>query len=317
MGSDTPVEKVQRRGFAFLQLRGRGGTDAKEGYANVLGHSLYWKSFETEARTKKSPVICLHGGPGLTLDYMLAFADLARFGYRVVLYDQLGCGRSELPKNKALFTIERAVEDLEGLRKELDLGKIHLLGSSYGGLLAIAYALKYQQHLKSIISVSGIDSVPLAIREMEVMKSRLPEETKVTMDKYASLGDYDNPEFQKAMLVFYKKHFCRLDEWPEELLYSLQHVSRDVALTMNGPTEFDIIGNIRYWNVTRELGKIAVPTLVTCGRYDEVSPKVARSIHRGIKGSKLVQFSKSAHMAMWEERAKYMRTVAKFLDTIK
>jgi proline iminopeptidase len=151
---------------------------------------------------------------------------------------------------------------------------------------------------------------------MENMKADLPAETRTIMDKYSELGDYDNPEFQNAMLVFYKKHFCRLDEWPKELLYSLEHVSRDVALAMNGPTEFDIIGNIRYWDVTRLLARISVPTLVTCGKYDEVSPKVARSIHRGIKGSRLVQFSKSSHMAMWEEREKFMNTVAKFLNTI-
>lgn len=284
----------------------------KEGYAKVLGFSIYWRSFETES--KKGTVLCLHGGPGLTHDYLLAFADLARFGYRVVFYDQLGCGKSELPKNKALFTIERAVEEVEAFRKELGLGKVHLLGQSYGGLLAIAYALRYQKNLKSLISASGLDSVPLAIKEMESMKSELPEGTRRIMEKYESLGEYDNPEYQKEMLTFYKTFFCRLEEWPKELLHSLEHSSRDVTLTMNGPTEFAIIGNIRYWDVSKELGKIRVPTLVTYGKYDEVSPKVARSIHRGIKGSKLVQFSKSSHMAMWEERERFMFIVTRFLN---
>jgi proline iminopeptidase len=287
----------------------------RDGRAKILGYSIYWKSFEnSKGSQRKEPVLCLHGGPGLTLDYMLAFSDLANFGYHVVLYDQLGCGKSEIPKNKGLFTIERAVEEVEAVRRELELGRMHLLGSSYGGLVAIAYALKYQQHLASLISVSGIDSVPLAAREMERMKSELPKETRETMEKLEEAGEYDSPEYQNAMMVFYKKYFCRLDEWPKELVYSLEHVSKDVYSTMNGPTEFAIVGNIRYWNATQELGRIKVPTLVTYGRYDEVSPKVAQSIHDGIRGSKLVEFSKSSHMAMWEERKEFMKTVADFLD---
>jgi proline iminopeptidase len=284
-----------------------------EGYAKVLDYSIYWRRFSPESASSRGTVLCLHGGPGLTHDYMLAYADLTKFGYEVVFYDQLGCGKSQLPKDKALFIIERAVEEVEAIRKELNLGRVHLLGSSYGGLLAIAYALKYQKNLKSLISVSGLDNVPLAIGEMERLKSELPFETRETLRKYEAEGDYDNPEYQNALMVFYKRYFCRLEEWPKELLYSLEHTSKPVYLTMNGPTEFAIIGGIRYWNVTHELKAIRVPTLVTCGRYDEVSPKVARSINTGIRGSKLVRFSKSAHMAMWEEREKMMSVVKEFL----
>ena len=289
-----------------------------EGNLQILGYSIYWKKFRVpDGVRSEGKVLCLHGGPGLTHEYMLAFADLARFGYEVFFYDQLGCGKSELPKNKALFTIERAVEEVERVRRALNLGKIHLLGSSYGGLLAIAYALKYQRNLKSLISISGLDNVPLAISEMDRMKSNLPEDARAVLEKYEEGGEYDNPEYQNALMVFYKKHFCRLDEWPRELLASLEHVSKDVFLTMNGPTEFAIIGNIRYWNVTKKLGSIRVPTLVTCGRYDEVSPKVAESIHRGIKGSKFVRFEKSSHLAMWEERDRCMRVVADFLGGVR
>jgi proline iminopeptidase len=290
-------------------------SEAKEGYAKVLGYSIYWKSFEP-ANPKNETVLCIHGGPGLTHDYILAFADLANFGYRVVFYDQLGCGKSEVPKNKALYTVERGVEEVEGVRKELGLGKVHLLGQSYGGLLAIAYSLKYQRNLKSLISASGLDSVPLAIREMDKMKASLPKETLEVMEKLEAAGDYESTEYQSAMMAFYKAYFCRMEEWPKELVYSLEHANRDIALTMNGPTEFAIIGNIRHWDVSRELYRIRVPTLVTYGRFDEVSPKVAKSIHRGIKGSKIVCFTKSAHMAMWEERERFIRVVADFLDSL-
>jgi proline iminopeptidase len=252
----------------------------------------------------------------MTHDYILPLQDLAHHGYRVIFYDQLGCGKSDLPKNLALFTIERAVEDAENFRIAMNINKFHLMGSSYGGLLAIAYALKHQTNLKSLITTGGIASVPLTVREMERLKRDLPIDVQETMKKYEDLGEYQNPEYIKAQMVFYKRHLCRLDPWPQELEYTLTHVSMPVYGTMNGPNEFTIIGNMRYWDVTNQLPKIKVPTLVTGGRYDEVTPKVAESIHKGIKGSKLLIFEKSAHLPMWEEREKYIKTLADFLGTV-
>lgn len=285
-----------------------------DGYVAVEGFKLYFKSFGED---KKGTVLAVHGGPGLTHDYMLSIADLARFGYRVVFYDQLGCGKSDVPKNIALYTIDRALEDLEGFRDAMKLRKVHMLGSSYGGLLAIGYALKYQNHLKSLITTGGIDDMELTISEMMRMKSELPADVLATMAKHEEAGDYANPEFAKVLDPFYKTYFCRLDPWPKELVYSMEHVSPIVYHTMNGPNEFTIIGNIRHWKVSQEqLHTIRVPTLVTCGKYDEVSPKVARSIHRGINGSKFVMFQNSSHLAMWEERGKYIQVVSKFLESV-
>lgn len=285
----------------------------KDGYATVSGYKLYYKIF---APDNPETILCLHGGPGMTHDYILSIADLAKDGYRVVFFDQLGCGRSDVPKDLRLFTIERDVEDVEGFRREMNLGKVHLWGSSYGGLLAIAYALKYQRNLKSLISASGIASVPNTTAGMEELNARLPPEVRAVRKKYENAGDYTNPEYLKAVDVFYKTYLCRLPEWPKEVTYSLEHVSIPVYGTMNGPNEFTIVGNIRYWDVTNRLGEIRVPTLVTAGKYDEVSPKEARNIHKGIKGSKLVIFQQSSHLAFWEEREKYMATMRKFLASI-
>ncbi len=249
----------------------------------------------------------------MTHDYVLPLSDLSKYGYDVFFYDQLGCGRSERPPNVALFTVERAVEEVEDFRRAMSLGRIHLIGSSYGGLLAMAYALKYQRRLKSLVTIGGYANVPLTLGEMERMKSQLPRRIFSVMKSYEERGEYENPRYLKAVLEFYKRHLCRLRQWPEELIHSLRHVSKPVYYTMNGPNEFTIIGNTRYWDITEKLGKIHVPTLVTCGRYDEVSPKVARSIHNGIKGSKLVVFRKSSHLPMWEERERYIGVVADFL----
>lgn len=288
--------------------------EVTEGYVNVLGFRFFYKSFGEVS--KKGTVLCLHGGPGSTHDYLLPLADLSKYGYRVVLYDQLGCGKSDLPKDYSFFTVERAVEEVEVFRRALKLGKIHLMGSSWGGLLAIAYALKYQRNLKSLITTGGLASVPLTFAEMQRLKRGLQRKVLRKIEKYESNGDYQNPKYLKLVEIFYKKHLCRLPKWPAELSYSIKKISRPVYLTMNGPNEFTITGNIRYWDVTGELRKIKVPTLVTGGKYDEVTPKVARSIHNGIKGSKLFIFRNSSHLPMWEERQKYIEVLYRFLSRI-
>jgi proline iminopeptidase len=284
-----------------------------EGKVNVLGFDLFYRVFAPPV--PRGTIVCLHGGPGATHDYLLPLRDLAKSGWRVVFYDQLGCGRSEMPKNYALFTVERAVDELEAFRSEMKLGKVHLMGSSYGGMLALAYALKYQKNLKSLITTGGLANVPLTIAEMQRLKSELPPAVVRVMDRYEAKGDYENPNYEKAVMVFYKKHLLRRKNWPKDQLYTMTHMSKPVYGTMNGPNEFTIIGNIRYWDITEELHNIRVPTLVTGGKYDEVTPKVARSIHDHIRGSKLVIFEKSSHLAMWEERGKYMRTLDRFMNS--
>ncbi len=286
----------------------------RDGTVNIQGHDFYFRLFGEENRGRN--VVCLHGGPGATHEYLLPLADLVGHGYMVVFYDQLGCGRSQTPRNPALLTVERAVEDLEVFRKKMGLGRIHLFGSSYGGMLAIAYSLKYQRNLRSLITAGGLASIPLTAKEMDRLRKELPAATRRTLEKFEAEGDYTSPDYLKAVDVFYRKHLCRLKEWPAELKYSLEHTSQLVYGTMNGPNEFTFIGNMRYWDVSRELGSIRVPALVTGGRYDEVTPKVARQIHNGIKGSKLVVFPNSSHLPMWEERKKYITTVAGFLASV-
>jgi len=305
--NSTPVTGTNRQGRQALHaLRPK-----EQGFTKVLGHRLFFRSF---GNGEKGTVLCLHGGPGATHDYLLPMADLAERGYRVVFYDQLGCGRSEVPKNRALFVPERYVEEVEHLRRKLRLGRVHLVGSSWGGMLAIAYALKYQQNLRSMTTVGGLHDVPMTVAEMQRMKWLLPRRVVKILEKYEARGDYDNPAYQRAVMVFYRKHLCRLRVWPKELSYSLNHISKPVYLTMNGPNEFTVIGNIRYWDVTEKLSAIHVPTLVLTGEYDEVSPKVGRAMHKRIRNSGLVVFPGCSHTPFWEKRKAFIATWARFLE---
>jgi len=288
--------------------------EPSEGYVKVLGFRLFYRTY---GKPTKGTVLCLHGGPGATHDYLLSLEDLAQFGYQVVMIDQLGCGKSDRPHGTSLYTIPHNVEEVEAVRAALRLGKVHLMGSSYGGALAIATALKYQRRLKSLVVTGGLASVPLTVREMRRLIGRLPPKVRATIAKYEAMEDYGNPRYLAAVAEFYRRHVCRLPVWPREVVYSFDHISKPVYYTMNGPNEFTIIGTIKDWDVTDQLPRIRLPTLVTVGRYDEVTPRVAREIHDGIRGSRLVQFEKSAHLAMWEERAHYIEVVRDFLEGVK
>jgi proline iminopeptidase len=287
----------------------------REGHLPIRGYEFFWKSFGDDG--SKGTVVMLHGGPGGSHDYLLSFADLARQGYRVVLYDQLGCGATARAKEDQEYSVERDVADLDALRTGLELGRVHVIGSSYGGMLALAYALAHPEGVRSLVIASGLASVPLARSEMERLCRELPPPFPALLEKHAARGEFDHPEYQAATELFYRRHVCRLDPWPAELLRTFQLMDGSAKYRyMNGPNEFTITGTTRDFDLTPRLGEIRAPTLVTVGRYDEVTPTVARAIRDGIPGAELTEFSQSSHSAFWEERERYMERVGGFLSAL-
>jgi len=282
-----------------------------EGYLKVNGLRLYYKKVGSGSRK----VLTLHGGPGMSHDYLLPLAKLSNYGMTVLFYDQFGCGRSEEPSDTSKFTVEYAVEEVEGVRKAaFGYEKVYLYGSSYGGMLALAYAVKYQKWLRGLIVAGGLSSVPFAAQEMARLRSELPKKVQDVLAKYESKEDYNNPEYQKAVEVFYKRHFLRLNEWPKEVMKSLEYAaSRKVYPIMNGPNEFTITGTIKDFDITDKISAIKVPTLITVGEYDEVTPNVAEIIHKKIKGSQIKVFPNASHLTMWEKPRLYLNTVKDFI----
>ena len=284
-------------------------TSPQSGFVEVKGFRLFYKTFGTGEEI----LLCLHGGPGATHQYLLSLGELGDDKFKVVMYDQLGVGASEKPKDTSLFTIEYGAEEVEGFRKAMNLGKVNLFGSSYGGGLALQYALKYQTNIKKLIIAGGMASIPETIAEMNRLKATLPKDVRDTLAKYEARYAFLHPEYLRAVEVFYRNFVCRLPEWPDEVTRAFNDMSIPVYWTMNGPNEFTIVGNLKDWDITARLREIKVPTLVTVGRYDEVTPKVAETIHKGITGSKLVVFEKSGHLTMWDEKENYLKTLREFL----
>jgi proline iminopeptidase len=272
------------------------------GFVRVGGSRLFYRAF---GKPDRGTVLGLHGTGG-TNAYLTPLTDMVQFGYRVVLYDQLGCGRSGKPRGKELYTESRVVEEVEALRRALRLGRVHLFGNSSGGAIALDFALRYPRSVRSLVVSSGFASKELRDKEGTRIELRMPKAVRAIWAEFQSSGDLENPDYLKAVDFFAKRHICRLRVWPYDFWYMIQHLSY--------PVEEDT--RLKGWDVTPRLREIKVPCLVTVGKYDLVPPKCARTIHHGIRGSKLVEFRKSAHVAFWEEREQYMEILHDFLDKI-
>ena len=285
----------------------------EEGKINVDGYQIWYRRVGNGG----IPLLTLHGGPGAGHDYLEPLERLAT-DRSVIFYDQLGCGKSDQPDDGSLWRIERFVAEVDKVRQALGLEQIHLLGQSWGGWLAIEYMLTHPQGVVSLILASTSASLPQFVAETTRLKAELPLEIYQTLQRYEAMGDYHHPDYEAAVLEFYKRHVCRLDPWPEPLLHTIANLNGNAVYeTMNGPNEFIVIGNLKNWDRTDRLGEISVPTLITVGRYDELTPTCAETLHRGIPNSRLVIFEESAHLAHLEEPDKYRQVVADFMVEIE
>lgn len=260
-----------------------------------------------------TPLLVLHGGPGAGHDYLETLEALG--GERPVIFcDQLGCGKSDQSDDRSLWRLDRSVAEVDLVRRALGLERIHLLGQSWGGWLAIEYMLGKPAGIESLVLASTSCSVPQFVAETVRLKNELPVEVKRVMDHHETLGDWYHPDYEAAVMEFYKRHLCRMDPWPDPYLRTLANLDHNAVYeTMNGPNEFMVIGNLREWDRSARLGEIEVPTLVTVGRYDEITPACAETIHQGITGSELEIFEQSSHTAHLEEEELYLRVVGDFL----
>lgn len=278
------------------------------------GHTLWAKQFGDANAT---PLLALHGGPGAGHDYLEPLTALAD-SRPVILYDQLGCGRSGQPDDVGLWTMERFVAEIDEVRDQLGLETVHLYGHSWGGWLGLEYLLSNPSGVLSLTLASTSASIAQFVAEAERLKSQLPAEVQSVMAKYEAQGDYHHPDYEAAVGVFYARHLCRLPEWPDAFLRSVGNLDgNQVYETMNGPNEFTVIGNLKDWDRTDQLVDIEVPTLITVGRYDELTPACAQTLHAGLPKSELVIFENSSHTAHFEEGPRYMEVLSSFLQSVE
>jgi proline-specific peptidase len=296
-----------------------GDVPAEEGFIPFRNHQVWYRIVGDREAQGKLPLLCLHGGPGAAHDYLEPLEGMATTGRRVIFYDQLGCGRSDHPHDPSLWTVDLFVEEVGVVSKALGLDRLHLFGNSWGGMLAMEYALTAPQGLESLVLASSPASIPQWIAEANRLRSELPPDVQETLQKHEEAGTTDDPAYEEAMLVFYRRHLCRLDPWPDYVTRTFAQLEEDpeVYHTMNGPSEFHVVGTLRDYDITDRLGDIHIPTLVTSGRHDEATPAIAETVHRGIPGSEWVLFEQSSHMAHAEEEEAYRQVVDGFLSRVE
>jgi proline-specific peptidase len=257
------------------------------------------------------PLLVLHGGPGLPHDYLEDLAKLADGGRPVVFYDQIGCGRSDLPADPTLWNMNTFVEEIDAVREGLALETIHLLGHSWGGWLALEYALRQPTGLASVVLASTCASLPAFAAETRRLKGSLPTEVQEVIDGHEAAGTTDDPAYVQATRAYATRWICRLDPFPEHLMRSISGRSKDVYEAMQGP-EWNVTGNLKNWDVSARLGEIDVPVLITSGRFDEMTPALVEPLAQGISGAGHVLFENSAHFAMIEEPDRYRGVLESF-----
>jgi proline iminopeptidase len=262
------------------------------------------------------PLLCLHGGPGFPHDYLEELEGLAE-RRRVVFYDQLGCGRSDRPDDKSLWVIDRFVEELAIVREALHLDRVHLYGSSWGGMLAMEYVLDRKPTLESLVLASSPASCPRWTADCAELIADLPENAQATIRRHERHGYTDCLEYSAAVLPFYKRHVCRLDPWPEGLERSFATKNQVIYEYMAGPSEFAIVGTLRDWDVTARLHEITVPTLLTCGEHDELRPAHAADMQRRIPDAELEVFPGASHVTMAEVPDAYRARLNEFFDRVE
>src|SRR5215207_4343312 len=259
-------------------------------------------------------VFCLNGGPGLPCDYLRdSHSCLIDEGYRVVAFDQLGCGASDRPTDPALWTIERYVAETETVRQALGLGRVHLLGQSWGGWLGIEYALTHPDALTTLILENTAADMPHLVGELGRLREALGPETVAMMLAHEADGSIDHPEYKAAITLLNYRHVCRLAEWPAPVLRSVNDWNMGPYGTMQGPNEFLYTGNLKEWNRVADLHTIEVPVLITVGRHDELTPACALRMKLHLNDAELHVFPNSSHLPFFEEPEAYYPILLDFL----
>jgi L-proline amide hydrolase len=288
----------------------------QEGYIPFKGYQTWYRIVGEGEEPGKLPLLCLHGGPGAAHDYLESLDAMADTGRRVIYYDQLGCARSRIDESKPdMWTVELYVEEVDVVRQALGLDHIHLLGQSWGGMLAMEYMITQPKGVASLTIASSPASMVQWVTEANRLREQLPSDVQAALTAHEAAGTTSSPEYLEAMQVFYDRHVCRVP-YPDYVQRSFDQMAAypEVYNTMNGPSEFHVIGTIKNWDVRHRLPEINVPTLVTSGYYDEATPLIAETVQKGIPGSKWVLFENSSHMAHVEEANRFMNVLSDFIS---
>jgi L-proline amide hydrolase len=287
-----------------------------EGHVDFRGYRT-WYRVTGSLDADKAPLVVVHGGPGCTHDYLDSLTALADTGRAVIHYDQLGNGGStHLPGEGADFwTVDLFAAELDNLVAKLGIaGRYHVMGQSWGGMLAAEHAVTRPAGLRSVVIADSPASMELWLAAANRLREQLPADVQATLLRHEEAGTTDSEEYVAATRVFYDRHVCRIP-WPEEVARTFAAMDEDPTVyhTMNGPSEFHVVGTLKGWTIIDRLDRITAPTFLISGKYDEATPEVVQPYADRIADVRWQIFENSSHMPHVEEKDACLEAVAAFI----
>jgi len=271
----------------------------------------------------KIKILLLHGGPAMTHEYMECFETyFQREGFEFYEYDQLGSYYSDQPTDNSLWTTDRFVEEVEQVRQAIgaDDSNFYIIGHSWGGILGMEYALKYQQNLKGLIVANMMASIPdYAKYSEEVLAKQMPPDVLAEIREIEAKKDYSNPRYFELLLPnFYAEHICRLDELPEAVNRSMKYCNQSIYALMQGPSELGVTSDARLaeWNIKNRLKEITTPTLMIGAKHDTMDPKAMEEQSKLVQKGRYLYCPDGSHLSMWDDQKVFMTGVIEFIKDV-
>jgi proline iminopeptidase len=282
---------------------------------------VWTKRVGNNPRTK---MLLLHGGPGFTHEYLEAFDSyFPAAGIEYYYFDQLGSAYSDQPDEPELWELPRFVDEVEQVRQALGLDRenFYLFGQSWGGLLAIEYALKYQQHLKGLVISNMMASIPDYNEYAQKTLMPMMDQSALTeIKRLETAGEYENPRYMELLTQhFYVRHILRMppEKWPEPVNRAFKHLNPNVYIPMQGPSELGLSGKLVDWNRTADLDRIAVPTLVIGARYDTMNPAHMEMMSRRVQKGEYLYCPAGSHLSMYDDQKVYFDGLIQFVRNVE
>lgn len=286
----------------------------ESGYiATPQGRIWYRLNGKQHFASGRTPLVCLHGGPGASHHYLLTLLDLA-FERPVIFYDQLDCGLSDRPGQKINWTNERFISEIDIVREALNLSTLALYGNSCGSTWIAPYAAKRPAGLKAVIFASPFLAAKPYLHDAQKLRRALPADVLQTMDEHEAAGTIHSEAYHDAVYVWYKRHVCRLDTWPASLLRTVELFNNPLYEHMWGPSEASLTGTLNNFDASDALSKIKVPSWFVCGEHDEMTPATTQAFAALTPNAQFSTIANASHTPHLEQREVFMAAAKTFLN---
>jgi len=290
------------------------------GHIPVEGGTIWYRHNRAQTEKPRIPILVIHGGPGLSHDYLLPCLELTT-DRDVIFYDQLDSGRSSRNNKTELWNLPRFSSEIDAIRKALSLDRIHILASSWGGTIALYYSAiknkKHQEGLHSLILSGPLINTKRWIEDNEIWRRQLPEYILQALQFHEAHADYDNPSYAKAVSFFYHRHLCRLEPWPDYVRQAMDNANLALYRHMWGPTEFLCNGSLKNLDLTPLLKDIKIPALFISGEFDEGTFSANQSFAKQMPHAQAKMIYGASHMPHVEKTESFFEQVRRFLCEVE